>query len=236
MESRVLLQPAYVLHSQPFQNTSLLVDFFTMDYGRVRAVAKGARREKSKYRSLVQAFHPLLVSFSGRGEVKTMGAVEAGHGAIIFQGERLFSGMYVNEILCRLLHNHEEHKVLYRNYQDTLIGLQGDSNMEVILRKFELNLLAELGYAINLEEDYLSQQPIAADSQYRFTPELGFEITDQDEEPEQNPRIFRGVHLIALRDFNFAEKESAKAAKRLLRIALGAHLGEKPLNSRALFR
>ena len=60
METRVLLQPAYVLHSQPFQNTSLLVDFFTIDYGRVRAVAKGARREKSKYRSLLQLFHPLL--------------------------------------------------------------------------------------------------------------------------------------------------------------------------------
>ena len=63
METRVLLQPAYVLHSQPFQNTSLLVDFFTIDYGRGRAVAKGARRERSKYRSLLQSFHPLLVSF-----------------------------------------------------------------------------------------------------------------------------------------------------------------------------
>ncbi len=236
METRVLLQPAYVLHSQPFQNTSLLVDFFTMDYGRVRAVAKGARREKSKYRSLVQAFHPLLVSFSGRGEVKTVGAVEAGHGAIVLQGERLFSGMYVNEILCRLLHNHEEHKSLYLNYQDTLIGLQGNSNMEVILRKFELNLLAELGYAINLDEDYLSHQPITEECRYRFTPDVGFEITDQEEEPDKNPRIFRGLHLIALRQLDIEEKESAKAAKRLLRIALGAHLGEKPLNSRALFR
>ena len=163
METRVLLQPAYVLHSQPFQNTSLLVDFFTIDYGRVRAVAKGARREKSKYRSLLQSFHPLLVSFSGRGEVKTVGTVEAGLGAIVLQGERLYSGMYVNEVLCRLLHNHEEHKALYKNYQDTLIALQGDGNMEVILRKFELSLLAELGYAINLDEDYLSHQPIDVD-------------------------------------------------------------------------
>ena len=235
METRVLLQPAYVLHSQPFQNTSLLVDFFTIDYGRVRAVAKGARREKSKYRSLLQSFHPLLVSFSGRGEVKTVGTVEAGLGAIVLQGERLYSGMYVNEVLCRLLHNHEEHKALYKNYQDTLIALQGDGNMEVILRKFELSLLAALGYAINLDEDYLSHQPIDVDCYYRFTPDVGFELTEQTEDDEQNARVFRGKDLIALRDFDLKEKSTATAAKRLLRLALGAHLGEKPLNSRTLF-
>ncbi|NKB32057.1 MAG: DNA repair protein RecO [Pseudomonadales bacterium] len=235
MESRVQLQPAYVLHSIPFQNTSLLVDFFTLDYGRVRAVAKGARREKSKYRSLLQAFHPLLISFTGRGEVKTVGAVEAGHGAILLQGERLFSGLYVNEILCRLLHNHEEHKSLYKNYQDTLVALQGDSNMEIILRKFELGLLAELGYAINLDEDYLSHQPIDQDCYYRFTPDVGFELTEISEDEGNNPRIFRGYDLIALRELNLADKTAATAAKHLLRLALGAHLGDKPLNSRSLF-
>ena len=215
METRVLLQPAYVLHSQPFQNTSLLVDFFTIDYGRVRAVAKGARREKSKYRSLLQSFHPLLVSFSGRGEVKTVGTVEAGLEAIVLQGERLYSGMYVNEVLCRLLHNHEEHKALYKNYQDTLIALQGDGNMEVILRKFELSLLAELGYAINLDEDYLSHQPIDVDCYYRFTPDVGFELTEQTEDDEQNARVFRGKDLIALRDFDLKEKSSSLRPKIL---------------------
>ena len=235
METRVLLQPAYVLHSQFFQNTSLLVDFFTIDYGRVRAVAKGARREKSKYRSLLQAFHPLLVSFSGRSEIKTVGTVEPSLGAIALQGERLFSGLYVNEILCRMLHNHQEHKELYKNYQDTLIALQGNGNMEVILRKFELSLLAELGYAINLDEDYLSHQPINVGCYYRFTPDIGFELTEQTEDDEQNPRVFQGEDLIALRDFDLNEQSTAKAAKRLLRLALSAHLGEKPLNSRLLF-
>ena len=235
METRVLLQPAYVLHSRFFQNTSLLVDFFTIDYGRVRAVAKGARREKSKYRPLLQAFHPLLVSFSGRGEIKTVGTVEPSLGAIVLQGERLFSGLYVNEILCRLLHNHQEHKELYKNYQDTLIALQGIGNMEVILRKFELSLLAELGYAINLDEDYLSHQPINVGCYYRFTPDIGFELTEQTEDDEQNSRVFQGEDLIALRDFDLNEQSTATAAKRLLRLALSAHLGEKPLNSRLLF-
>ena len=77
MENRVQLQPAYVLFSRPFQNTSLLLDFFTIDYGRVRAVAKGARRQSSKYRSLLQPFHPLLIAYTGKGEIKTLGNVES---------------------------------------------------------------------------------------------------------------------------------------------------------------
>ena len=137
MDTRVLLQPAYVLHSQPFKNTSLLVDFFTIDYCRVRVVAKGARREKSKYRSLIQAFHPLLVSFGGRGELKNLVAAEASHMAIVLKGKRLFSGMYVNEILSRLLHNYEEHKGLYKTYQDTLIASVSYTHLTLPTKRIE---------------------------------------------------------------------------------------------------
>ena len=154
----------------------------------------------------------------------------------MLQGERLFSGIYVNEILYRLLHNYEEYKSLYRIYQETLIELQGNSNVETILRKFELSLLAELGYAINLNEDCFSHQPIVEGFQYRFTPDIGFEVTAEEEIADKNPAVFRGIDLIALRELSLEEKAAAIAAKRLLRIALGALLGGKPLNSRALFR
>ena len=145
METRVLLQPAYLLLRAPFLNTSLLVDFFTYDYGRIKAVAKGARRERSRYRSLLQPFHPLLISLSGRGEVKTVNGVETGLSAIVLERERLFSGLYVNELLIRLLYNYQEHTTLYKYYQETLINLQGNEEIEAVLRRFELNLLAELG-------------------------------------------------------------------------------------------
>ncbi len=234
MESRVLLQPAYVLHRTPFQNTSLLVDFFTLDYGRVRAVAKGARREKSKYRPLLQPFQPLLVSVSGRGEVKTVTGVETGLAAILLQGGRLFSGFYVNELLTRLLHNHEEHTVLYKHYQETLVALQGGESIETVLRRFELNLLTELGYAINLEEDFRSHEAIDPDSQYRFTPDMGFELLHPDD-ANDSPRSFQGRHLVRLREMDLQDRDTAKSAKRLLRMALTTHLGEKPINSRDLF-
>jgi len=238
MESRVLLQPAYVLHSRPFQNTSLLVDFFCMDYGRVRAIARGARSAKSKTRSLLQLFHPLLVSFSGRGEVKTVSGIESGLAAINLQGQRLFSGMYVNELLTRMLMLHVEHKSLYMDYQTALAALQGDADMEVVLRRFELSLLSELGYAINLQTDCRSQTPISSSQTYRFTPDVGFELTQEaldDHGSAANPRLFHGEHLIALREFDFSKRESAQAAKRLLRLALNAHLGDRPLHSRSLF-
>ena len=235
MESRVLLQPAYVLHSRPFQNTSVLVDFFSMDYGRITAVAKGARREKSKYRSLLQLFHPLLVSFSGRGEVKTVGTVESGLSAISLKGDRLFSGLYVNELLIRLLLNYVEHKGLYQSYQETLIALQGSSDMEPILRRFELSLLAELGYAINLESDCRDHAAIDGACNYRFTPDLGFELATEDIAGDNCSNVFSGAHLISLRDLKFNDKPTAKSAKRLLRLALNTHLGDKPIHSRKLF-
>jgi DNA repair protein RecO (recombination protein O) len=236
MENRVQLQPAYVLHRQAFQNTSMLVDFFCLDYGKVRAVVKGARSEKSEYRSSVQPFQPLLLSFSGRGDVKTVVGLESSVGALHLQGQRLFSGMYLNELLARLLHNYVEHKPLYLVYQDTLLALQGDAELEVLLRKFELGLLAELGYGINFESDCETDSPLAADKFYSFFPSLGFsQIGSGTNEVPESAR-FSGANLLALKDLNFNEAGVLSSAKRLLRMALAVHLGDKPLHSRSLFK
>ncbi|MEX0962547.1 MAG: DNA repair protein RecO [Pseudohongiellaceae bacterium] len=234
MDSRIALQPAYVLHTQPFQNTSVLVDFFTMDYGRVRAVAKGARSPKSKYRSLLQLFQPVLVSLAGRSDLKTLTGVESSLGAMILRGQRLFSGMYINELLTRLLLNHVEHKQLYLAYQDTLVALQGIADMQLLLRQFELCVLSELGYGINLDSDCRTQAAIQENASYRFTPDVGFELLEETGQHDSS-RVYAGSHLVALRDFDLRDEEAAKTAKRLLRTALAAHLGGKPLNSRSLF-
>ena len=235
MQMRIHLQPAYVLFSQPFQNTSVMVDFFTLEFGRVRAIAKGARREKSRYRSLLQPFHPLLINFSGRGDVKTIGNIESGYASFSLVGDRLFSGLYLNEILCRLLQNFQEHQSLYRTYQDTLVALQGLEGIEVILRKFELNLLTELGYAIDFRQDYLTRKPIQKNKHYRFIPDAGFELVTALETDGRIENFFEGSDLIALKELSFNEKSVARAAKRLLRLALRVHLGDKPLQSRSLF-
>lgn len=234
MDNRVSLQPAYVLHRMPFQNSSLLVDFFTLDYGRIRAVAKGARREKSRYRSFLQLFTPVLLSFSGRSEVKTVTGLESQLAPISLRGERLFSGLYMNELLVRLLHNQEEHEGLYKSYQQALLSLQGEAVVETVLRRFELGLLGELGYGINLQEDCQSHTEIQADVSYRFIPDVGFSRADSDAEDDPD-ELFLGAHLIALDKLELQDPEASRAAKRLLRQALAQHLGDKPLSSRSLF-
>lgn len=233
MQTRIQLQPAYVLHSRPFQNSSLLLDLFCLEYGRIRAIAKGARSEKSKYRPHLQLFHPILVSYSGKGEVKTVNNVEASAGAIRLEGESLFSGLYLNELLTRLLHQHVEHGELFRAYQETLLSLRQTDVIEPVLRRFELTLLAELGYAINLEADCRSHNAIEEDACYRFTPDVGFERAKSN--GADSPKLFPGAHIIALRKGELNDSEAARSAKRLLRAAINAHLGDKPLNSRSLF-
>ncbi len=229
MDKRVSLQPAYVLHTRPFQNSSLLVDFFTIDYGRVKAVAKGARGAKSRIRPLLQPFHPLLISLSGRTDLKTLTAAESMHEAMRLEGTRLYSGLYVNELLIRLLQNQEEHRALYGFYQDTLVALQGASRVDTILRHFEFSLLVELGYGINFESE--SQQTLLAEQTYQFDPKQGFYVAT---EPDAR-QGFRGSDLIAIRESRLDEPEVALAAKRLARMALAEHLGMTPLTSRELF-
>ena len=235
MNSRITLQPAYVLHRRAFQNTSFLVDFFTLDFGLVRAVAKGARRERSQSRALLQLFRPLLVSVSGKGDVKTLTSIESNVSAMQLKGERLFSGLYINELLCRLLQNQEEHAGLYQSYREALVALQGTARLEPLLRRFEMSLLEELGYAINLDRDCETDMPIVAERVYRFIPDQGFKACIMLSGSALGPSEFRGTDLIALREMDLTDEQAVLAAKRLLRLALASHLEGKPLNSRSLF-
>lgn len=236
MRSKVDLQPAYVLHTQPFQNTSLLVDFFCMDYGRVRAVAKGARRSGSRTRAYLQAFQPVLVSLSGKTDLKSLVGIEGSINALALRGTRLFSGLYVNELLVRLLSYQESIPDLYRSYQNTLVALSGARDLQQVLRQFELELLDALGYGVDLESDCYSGAAITAQEIYLFHPELGFErIPAQAVANRNNPALFSGAEIIALRTGLALDRSQSNAARRLTRLALHRHLGNKPLASRALF-
>jgi DNA repair protein RecO (recombination protein O) len=234
MTGKIELQPAYVLHSQPFQNTSLLVDLFCLDFGRVRAVARGARRPRARNRSHMQPFQPLLVSMSGRGEVLTLTATECSVEAIKLTGIRLFCGMYMNELLARLLPFHEPHTPLYQSYQRSLMKLMGDSAPGPVLRRFEMALLQELGYALDLEYEGDGETPIVAGAHYHFVPETGFQRIAPDRGAPAR-LSFSGEELLALHATQFEHVPGAATAKRLLRMALQVHLGNRPLLSQQFF-
>lgn len=232
---RVQLQPAYILHSRPYRDSSLILETFTAEHGRISLIAKGARRRAKGGSSaaLLQAFTPLLLSFSGRSEMKTLTQVESAGAPMALRAQQLYSAMYVNELLMRLLHRHDPHPRLFAAYGKTLQDLVAAPAFEPVLRCFELGLLDELGYGFSLEYEGLSGEPIDAQHWYRFHPDHGLVEVAPGADPSQP--AFKGGDLLAMARGEFAG-EARLAARRLLRLALALYLGDTPLKSRELFR
>jgi len=218
-------QTAFVLHSRPYRESSALVDFFTPQ-GRLRAVLRGAR---GKAGTLARPFVPLEVEFRGRGELKNVGRLDSAGQAYWLDGNALFSGMYLNELLIRLLPAEDSHPAMFHHYAATLPALAAKRPLEPILRSFEWRLLSELGYGFALDTD-IAGQPIVAKGLYRLLPDTGLEPVGQFQ-----PGLFNGAELLAMAEADWNVPGALAAAKRLMRQALAPHLGGRPLVSRELF-
>ena len=232
---RIESQPAYILHTRNYRDSSLIVDFLTPDYGRVSGVVKGVRsngKSAKQRRSILQPFVSLLISWSGKSELKTITQFESRSVPIALQGKRLFSGLYVNELLSRLLQADEQHSEIYTLYEWVSNSLLDSSTIDVVLRKFELSLLSELGYGFDLSADVDSGKALMADQHYRFYPDRGFVLLDSGSPVAAT--IFKGEDILAIASGEFTQ-QSRRAAKLLCRQALQPHLGSKPLRSRELF-
>ena len=230
---RVTLQSAYVLHTRPYRDTSLLVEIFSHDYGRLGLVARGVRTNKSRYANLLQPFTPLLLSWSGQGELATLSGVEAAGVPPRLNGEMLLSGFYLNELLMRLLQRGDAHPVLFETYITSLASLADQAEQEPILRTFEHRLLREIGYGLILDHDVMSGEAIDPAARYHYLPERGPIFSTGQEE---DGIIIQGRTLMAIADDDYSNSEIRQEAKRLMRAALAVHLGERPLKSRELFQ
>ncbi len=235
MTGAVEFQPAYVLHSRPYRDSSLIVNLFSRDAGRMAVVVRGARSGKRALRQQLQPFTPLLVSYRGRSELKTLTAVEAQAAARLLHGEALYSAFYVNELLMRLLPECDPHPELYLAYRDFLDRVSMPAAaLEPPLRQFEFALLAQLGYALAFDADAGSGAPLAAETDYRFVPEQGF-IAVATPADRRRSDCFSGAALIAIGAGEFQCDAVRRAAKRLARLALRPLLGSRPLKSREFF-
>nr|WP_067289517.1 DNA repair protein RecO [Marinobacterium profundum] len=228
MDYRVDGQAAYVLHARPYRDTSLLVDCFTLEHGKISLVARGARRPGSRSRSSIQAFVPLQLSWSGRSELKTLGQAEAVAPPVFLQGRALLCGLYLNELLQRLLQPIDPHPRLYVYYQYALTELLSGQDIEGALRTFERHLLSEIGYALELRD-------LDAHTLYFLRPEGGLRPVTAPREIDR-PRCFGGLQLLAIGEDDYSEPQTKRAAKRLMRLALDQMLGGKVLRSRELFQ
>lgn len=230
------LQSAYVLHTRAYRETSVIAELWTCQQGRLAVCARGVRGPKSKVRGLMQPFHPLWITWSGRGELATLNKLESAGSPFILAGSRMVCGLYLNELLLRLLARHDPHPDLYTHYTATLEALSqtlsDPQHEQIALRCFELELLKQLGYGLAFTEA-LNGDALAQDKAYRFIPGHGFIA---ESATASSLELFSGSLLTSIAKQDFSDWDVLRAAKRILRTALQYYLGDKPLMSRELLR
>ena len=227
---------AMVLHRRDYGDTSLLLEVFALERGRFPAIAKGARRPRQPLSALLQPFQPLWLGAVGRGEVLTLTRVEAAGPAIALQDDALLCGFYLNELLVRLLGREDPHDAVFAFYHAALVALGAGASLDVTLRRFELQLLDELGYGLALDVD-AAGAPVVSGRRYRV--QTGQLQSAHGEDEEGGIRV-AGATLLALRSLGGGGVEltppQRREARALLRALLEPHLGGKPLRTRELFR
>lgn len=226
-------QDAFVLHTYPFRETSMLVEAFSRDHGRVALVARGARRPASSFRGLLLSFQPLLLSWYGKSELRTLHRAEWQGGQPRLQGMALICGLYLNELLMRLLPRDDAHPQLYSNYRETLVAMGTDSDLSGILRRFEVDLLKEIGYAPSLEYEADSEEPVKAERVYTYELERGPVL---DAGNETHTARLRGKTLLDMASGDYSDPVTQQQSKALMRILINHHLGAQPLHTRRLLQ
>lgn len=224
---RVSLQPAFILHHRPFRETSVLLDVFTEEYGRVSLIARGVRSSRSKLKAILQPFVSLLVSWQGKGELMNLVAVESKGVPLQLRGDCLLSGFYLNELLVRLLQKQDPYPSLFLKYKKTLEALAILPLNPKSLRLFEKSLLEEAGYGLQWYVDFSTGQPLVSDNYYRYYPGHGFKEMENGQ--------FKGECLLEFANETLMTDESLRDAKRLMRMAIALALDNYALQSKDLF-
>ena len=225
---RVQLEPAYLLHHRPWSDSSRILELMTRNHGRVTLFARGARRSGSALRGLLQPFVPLLISWSGRADGGTLVGAEIGGALRPLPPAQLMSGFYLNELLLHLLPREDRHERVFDAYA-AAIGQLADAADHRPLRVFELILLEELGYGLELSHDSGSGEPLEPDRYYHFQAGRGL-MAVRDAAGEED--VFLGSDLLAAAGGAFDQPAALAAAKRVLRAAIGHCLDGRGLHSR----
>lgn len=235
MATPVQQEPAYVLHRRPYRETSLLVDLFTLNHGRMGLIVRGAHTPKSPLKAQLQPFQPLLVDWQGRGELKTLTQVEVRPGVRLGQGRALYSGFYINELLLKLLPAADASPELFAAYLESLASLAAllpPADVEPVLRSFEMSLADAMGYGFSWSWASDTGRAVASGNRYCYDPQLGLLET-----PTANARLqaLRGDLLLNIGEGNLTGQGERRLAKQVMRSLVDFLLQGRPLNSRALF-
>lgn len=231
---RVNLDPCIVLHQRPYRETSLLLEVFSREHGRLGVVARGARRPRGQQRALLQPCRRLLMSWSLRGELATLTGVENGGKTWQLDGDALFAVFYLNELLMRLLGRQDAHPELFDDYVLTLDALN-EGGMAPALRVFEKGLLQSLGYGLELTVEADGSTPIEPHGRYAYIAERGAERLGP-EHPPADAVVVQGATLLALHRGELTAPRALSEARTLLQSILSRYTGPRPLRTPALIR
>ena len=225
----------YVLHTYPYRETSLILQAWTEKHGRLGLVAKGARRPKSPQRAVLVPFQPLTLDWFGRGELRTLKTAEPTRPAIPLRGQCLLSAFYLNELLLKLTTRDDPHERLFEAYDRAVTELRGALPVEPVLRRFELTLLQELGYAVELAREAGSHAPVVAEREYLYVVERGPVPAAEGEERADAIRL-RGLTLLDLERGRFDDPTTIAQAKSLMRLLINHSLNGQELATRSMVR
>ena len=229
---RVQNEPAWLLHHRPFRDSSRIVDILSRDHGRLSLVARGSRSANSRLKDLLRPFLPLQLSWVIRSDLGTLTGAEMNGAPVSLAGDALLSGYYVNELLLHLLHRHDPQPEVFAAYQATIQELNRQGDVAAALRRFEMEMLRLLGYALNLDHDTDTGNDLVAEKRYEYRIEQGpVAVGDRD-----GPMMFTGAELLAIGRQEFADSSTLKSAGRLLRQVVAWHLDGRELKSRKVLK
>jgi len=224
---------AFVLHTYPFRDTSVIVEAFTRHHGRIGLVARGAKRPKSALRPALLAFQPLSISWSGRGELRTLTRAEWVGSVRPPVGLAMMCGYYLNELLLKLLHRDDPHEGLFEAYARALMDLASGNETEAVLRHFEIALLREIGYALELMREVDTGEHLVAERRYAYLPERGPAASAGPNAAIEAVEL-RGKTLLDMGRGDFSDPVTATESKRLMRWLIAHYLDQRALNTRQL--
>ncbi len=231
MSVRVEAEPLFILHMRPWRETSALLECLSDRHGRIGLVARGVRRERSRFaRGLLQPLQPLLASWAGGGELVTLTACEAAGPAFALHGERLYSAIYLNELVYRLTVRGDPQPALFATYRQCLQRLAAGEPEGWTLRRFERDLFAAIGYALVLGHEAGGVAELVAEREYAYLPDHG---AVPWQERSDGVRI-GGAALLALGADRVPGSASLAELRRLTRAVLSHLLGGGSLKSWAL--
>lgn len=225
-------QPAYVIHTRSYRETSGLIDIITRDMGRISLIARGYKTSRKGMLASLQPFRKLEVCWSGKGDLKSLVSAEEASRPVFLQGAALMGGLYINELLMRLLHPYDPSPGLFDSYEETLGNLAAGGSEEASLRMYEKNLLEELGYGLELGVT-IDGNTIENDQMYFYRPHEGLVPATQSLD---NGLMISGRSLLCFQHGQLEDMQVLKETKRLMRMLIEQHLDGRPLRTRELYR